>query len=167
MGPDVTISPRQAQNHEQAVAFSRRMLAVVNTAAANGDSNVLTVLHDEIDGQTYTIGGQTMANEEKNPFEGLSDENALRLYVYLTMMSRKMTMLEIYDKYGYMVPAEKGLGIHDVMNLSADIVQRGVILNSPNSKSTSKPIRAGCMVPLLVSLVTGLMALCVVAIFAK
>lgn len=162
MGPDITISPQQAQNHEQAVALSRRMLEAVNTAAADGDSSVLTLLHDEIDGKTYTIGGQTMANEEKNPFEGLSDENALRMYVHLTW-SQKMTSSEIYAKYGYMVPAAKRLGINDTLTLVTDIAQRGVILESPNANNTSKQTSAGCIVPIMVSLVTGLMALCVVA----
>ena len=58
LGPDVTISPRQATNHEQAVAFSLRMLTTINAAAANGDSSVVTILHDEIDGKTYTVGGE-------------------------------------------------------------------------------------------------------------
>jgi len=101
--------------------------------------------------------------EEKNPFDGLSDENAKRLYVHLTM-SGKMTMSEIYDKYGYMVPAEKGLGIHDSMRIAADIAQRGVIVNSSNDKPTSKPTGTGCMVPIVVSLIAGITTLCLVLI---
>lgn len=60
MGPDVTISPHHAPNHEKAVAASLKLLTKM-TAAANDDDSypIIIILHDEIDGKTYTVGEQT------------------------------------------------------------------------------------------------------------
>ena len=83
LGPDVTISPRQATNHEQAVAFSLRMLTTINAAAANGDSSVVTILHDEIDGKTYTVGGETPVNNAQCDKKQGNNSGCLPILVFM------------------------------------------------------------------------------------
>jgi hypothetical protein len=92
---------------------------------------------------------------ETNPFDGLDEENALRMFIYLVDMKKIMKGTEIYEKYGYMTPM---IGIDDALRLAVDIAKRGVVIGkatqNTNEKTASEkaPCKTGCLFQYLVGL---------------
>lgn len=83
--------------------------------------------------------------QDKNPFEGLSEENSLRMYVYLTKLERKFTSEELYRKFGYMPPFP--FTVFDVLEIASDIAKNGVIINRKKNNS-------GCLAAIIIVIST-------------
>lgn len=97
-----------------------------------------------------------------NPFDGLSEDEAVRMHVYFNLVAEsKMNDEEIYRRWGHCIPFNKQLHLGQAMMMALEIeseLARGSSESSRPTATVKSGGRGGCLVPiaLIISAVLGL-----------